>query len=590
MSMGQDIPSQSHSKPSYGGLRSGGSSLSATAEEFHLARISSPPPAPTSIDLGLDTYDFNAFSVGGNSPVIGGGNSGILGAYPGLGGPIGGLGLGHHHTLGSDYGGMGGSIVGGSSNGLSSIHSRGGSPVTNLSPPPPCGIKVTAETDSLRAAGTLAFILSQWAMLPGISSIPHCALYLDGGLPIDQTKLVAAARRAIEASFLSHVALSSASPSDLQGSQSPPGQSRRPPSLSDLALVPLLLSDGSVSLLSVSVPPLPAAVWQSSAQQLLTGRGGGSVVIIEPGTNPLTKGHDAAMTMARGSREVGPAQAADVVFDGEEALVALQSVAVARINFLNSGSHTGDDLLILPIQAGGSEGDDSRSLGGRDDLSRRYHLRLVPASHVMSAGQMSELGLVIQEAQKVNEILLSTQGHGQGFQQQRGLGSHSIPSHPRLGGAGGETPKLVYSPYPELTARPLGMDFPMMNHQHGLISRGSSQINLNQNKANNQAQQYAPSMSMASTLPPNPPANQISRSQNQLNAQPMLGTVQRKADYVIVTEDTAVKNAAGAIAKVLSRVWGQVSTKAPFILVHTYLMTSSLTAGAELSSLYRTKD
>lgn len=184
----------------------------------------------------------------------------------------------------------------------------------------------------------------------------------------------------------------------------------------------------------------------------------------------------------------------------------------------------------------------------------------------MSAAQMAELNCIIQDAQKTNELLLVSQG----LDSSRLVGGR-VRHLEGSEGRGEETPKLVYSPLQSM-GKPLDFSLPpphphlsnghpyQQQHQPSAIPSGSSQLRMNQ------PHHFSPSQHSHQDQPLLPPPynqalnhNHVPRNLPSTSQANVPGGAQRKADYVIVTEDTAVKNAAGAIAKVLGRVCGQVS-------------------------------
>ena len=121
-------------------------------------------------------------------------------------------------------------------------------------------IAVTSDTDAYKAAGMVSFLLSQQQQQQqqqqpsgnGGASPPHCILKLQHDpsaspeVQVSQTAI--AAQIALKAAQVAHRTLSI-----------------RPPFSGDVAMVPFLSSDGSVSLLVIATC-LPAAVWQAQGQ------------------------------------------------------------------------------------------------------------------------------------------------------------------------------------------------------------------------------------------------------------------------------------------------------------------------------------
>ena len=117
-------------------------------------------------------------------------------------------------------------------------------------------IAVTSDTDAYKAAGMISFLLSQQQQQQqpssnGGASPPHCILKLQhdpsASPDVQISQMAIAAQVALKATQVAHRRLAI-----------------RPPS-GDVAMVPFLSSDGSVSLLVIATC-LPAAVWQAQGQ------------------------------------------------------------------------------------------------------------------------------------------------------------------------------------------------------------------------------------------------------------------------------------------------------------------------------------
>jgi hypothetical protein len=114
---------------------------------------------------------------------------------------------------------------------------------------------------------------------------------------------------------------------------------------------------------------------------------------VEPQDNPLSKGMEISGNLTGSSSK----QVVDLLYEAQESLLMLQASAVARINL----GANGQDLLLLPVHTGcGSGVNDSDATASAALLvggTQLHHVKLMPASHVLSCGQMQQMSSLVQQ-------------------------------------------------------------------------------------------------------------------------------------------------------------------------------------------------
>ncbi|GAX73661.1 hypothetical protein CEUSTIGMA_g1112.t1 [Chlamydomonas eustigma] len=398
-------------------------------------------------------------------------------------------------------------------NSVAQTISRGSSPPA----PNPTSLTVTSETDAFKLAGMLTYLLSQ-------TSSSGCALRMiadPAASPQQQVlQLAAAAMVAMTAAEVTHRSIRSSSSNG-----------------SDVALVPFLSQDGVVGVVLMLVS-LPAAIWQAA----------GLALPVEPQDNPLSKGVEISGNLAGSSGQ----QVVDLLYEAQETLLTLQAAAVARINLAASGQDLLLLLLLLPVHSGGSsagrhDSDTTASSALLVGGTQLHHVKLVPASHVLSSGQMQQMSSLVRQQASLSprEGLAGPISSMHQQQQQQQLKE----SMDRQAAAAIAAATAAASA--------------VLAQDSGAFSQGG-QAGVSAAAA---AAAAAAATAIVSASPPGSVHGGSSISgDHQLSghlshppsqSQNRASSSNRKADYVIVTEDTAIKNAAGAIAKVLGRVSAQ---------------------------------
>jgi len=352
---------------------------------------------------------------------------------------------------------------------------------------------IAADTDPYHASRTLAIVLSQG----GLNA--HCVLRVgQGALPNGP---MVATRMALQVALLAGQLLST-----------------QPTSGGDIVLTPFLVPDGSVHLL-IHTLSLPAAVWS----------GQGRVIPFESASNPLVKAMEISSTL------FGSSMPMEALYDASSALSMLQTIALARMDAIG----TGQDVLLLPLSC-----DDASMTGASAGASNATvpdgvgHVKLVPATHVLASNQLAKLAALVERARQIHlsagGMLASAAADMQQHQQHVPL-AHVLPGHDMNSIFSGHEAFMPAESMPAVSRSAAAAAAVQQAHQHvGIASTVMQQHPspaIQQQRSTSAAQATAPGV-----------------KQPQRN---------RKADYVIVTEDTSIKNAAGAIAKVLSRVCDQ---------------------------------
>ncbi|EFJ48944.1 hypothetical protein VOLCADRAFT_90275 [Volvox carteri f. nagariensis] len=289
----------------------------------------------------------------------------------------------------------------------------------------------------------------------------------------------------------------------------------------DLGFVPFLVTDAAEGI--------GLLIYKCSLNQDKTR---GSVLKVDVTSNPLVAGISLFQMFQAGTQPL------EVIFTAEASKVAMQAVSIMRINLANNGR---DVLLLL------STVDYTADASGPKNY---FLLKLSSITPPLPCFQHQI------EATKPPTAFMAPAGDGTLVAHTPGLpaaaGVGAIPQHKQLhvhtGSSLGPPAAVIASGHlPVAMAQaaatksqsvtPAPMAYP-----HGQAGAGAA----------------------ASTGPMGLPAAAAGSSKQQRA---------RKADYVIVTEDTAIKNAAGAIAKVL----GRVSNQGQCCPVYTEKKTESFT-------------
>ncbi|KXZ51069.1 hypothetical protein GPECTOR_14g54 [Gonium pectorale] len=242
----------------------------------------------------------------------------------------------------------------------------------------------------------------------------------------------------------------------------------------------------------------------------------GSVLKVDVTSNPLVAGISLFNMFQSGSQQL------EVIFTPEASKVALQALSIMRINLANNGR---DVLLLL------STVDYTADASGPKNY---FLLKLTPITPPLPCFQHQI------EAPKAPTAFMGQAGE-----------SSMVPQGLAASGVG---PMQQHKPMHMHAGPGLG---PGMPHGHlaGAMGAGPKPHGMGQLP-------YGPAAGVG------PMGVSVAASAGGSKQQRA-----RKADYVIVTEDTAIKNAAGAIAKVL----GRVSNQGQCCPVYTEKKTDSFT-------------
>ncbi|GFR52417.1 hypothetical protein Agub_g14989 [Astrephomene gubernaculifera] len=282
----------------------------------------------------------------------------------------------------------------------------------------------------------------------------------------------------------------------------------------DLGFVPFLVSDAAdgIGLL----------IYKCSLNQE---KPRGSVLKIDVNSNPLVAGISLFNMLQTGTQQL------EVIFTAEASKVALQALSIMRINLANNGR---DVLLLL------STVDYTADASGPKNY---FLLKLTPITPPLPCFQHQI------EAPKPPTAFMTPSGEPSMVHAQ-GLASAAVgalPQHKQM-------------------------------HMHGGAAAVMAQGHLPAAMASAAAAPKAHVMAPGQLpYPHGSPASSAMGSAAAAAAAVAAGSSKqqraRKADYVIVTEDTAIKNAAGAVAKVL----GRVSNQGQCCPVYTEKKTESFT-------------
>lgn len=400
----------------------------------------------------------------------------------------------------------------------------------------PNSILVTAGTDPMQAAGLISFTFSQ---------SPHSFFVLNtlGGAESGVTSvgvLNAALRVVLSARKINQHAVARF----------------------DLGFVPFVVSDAAdgIGLLVYKCSFSPEVA-----------KARGQVLKMEATSNPLVAGLSLFNMLQSSSQQL------EVIFTADAAKVALQALAIMRINLSNNGR----DVLLLA-----STIEYAADASGPKNY---YLLKLTPTTPTLpcfqhqidlpkptgvaaspyASGEPSMVGRMQHSAHKPYGAA------DQGMQHHSGmLSPYMVAGSAGMGGAG----KLGaphhhhhHQLHPAAASPMLGMHAHGGTQHHHLLTglaqqqqhpKGGPMGGLGAVSAA-AAAAAAYGSGAAGPLLPSVPGHQQQHKQARA----------RKADYVIVTEDTAIKNAAGAVAKVL----GRVSNQGQCCPVYTEKKTDSFT-------------
>ncbi|KAG2449902.1 hypothetical protein HYH02_000008 [Chlamydomonas schloesseri] len=288
----------------------------------------------------------------------------------------------------------------------------------------------------------------------------------------------------------------------------------------DLGFVPFLVSDAAEG---IGLLVYKCSLHQEGAR--------GSVLKIDSSSNPLVAGISLFNMLQSGG------QMLEVIFTAEASKVALQALSIMRINLANNGR---DVLLLL------STVDYTADASGPKNY---FLLKLTPITpplpcfqHQIEANKAASAAAAAAASSSYMSAPEPAGMQGMGM----GMGGLARPMQMH-GGPGLGPPVLSPALGPVPGAGGLGMKAGGLG-----MGVGSMQGYLPMAGAGGMGMGMAAAAAGAS-------------SAKQQRA--------RKADYVIVTEDTAIKNAAGAIAKVL----GRVSNQGQCCPVYTEKKTESFT-------------
>ncbi|KAG2496907.1 hypothetical protein HYH03_004913 [Edaphochlamys debaryana] len=270
----------------------------------------------------------------------------------------------------------------------------------------------------------------------------------------------------------------------------------------DLGFVPFLVSDAAEGI--------GLLIYKCS---LSNDKTRGSVLKVDTNSNPLVAGISLFNMLQSGPQQL------EVIFTAEACKVALQALAIMRINLANNGR---DVLLLL------STVDYAADASGPKNY---FLLKLTPITPPLPCFQ--------HQIEALKPQVAAYMGPGDG-----GMMGHSLAAA-SMGAAYGKQGSMG----------PLhGGGMGMGGGQLGMAGAGPKPHGM-----------APPQLAYGQQMGVGAGGMGAAGSAKQQRA--------RKADYVIVTEDTAIKNAAGAIAKVL----GRVSNQGQCCPVYTEKKTESFT-------------
>ncbi|GIM03220.1 hypothetical protein Vretimale_8017 [Volvox reticuliferus] len=301
----------------------------------------------------------------------------------------------------------------------------------------------------------------------------------------------------------------------------------------DLGFVPFLVTDAAEGI--------GLLIYKCSLNQ---DKSRGSVLKVDVTSNPLVAGISLFQMFQTG------AQPLEVIFAPEASKVALQALSIMRINLANNGR---DVLLLL------STVDYTADASGPKNY---FLLKLTPITPPLPCFQHQI------EAPKSPAAFMTPAGeaamvaHTQGLATAAGVGPR--PQHKQMhmhtGSALGPAAAVIASGHLQGA-----MAAAAAPNAHSMATGTLSSYSHGAGAAAAAGPACSMGAAAAAAVSAAAAAGGAGGSSKQQRA--------RKADYVIVTEDTAIKNAAGAIAKVL----GRVSNQGQCCPVYTEKKTESFT-------------
>lgn len=393
----------------------------------------------------------------------------------------------------------------------------------------PSSITVSPSTEPMQAAACLNFSLS----LPGASSF---VLHAQAGPAGHQSSLNMALNIALTAR-------------KIHATTAQPGEG-------DLAVLPLLASSNEVTPREGELSEfIDLHVYRCSVpQHACTGQPAAQTTRIDASSSPLLVGMQLAQLLTTTLSAPRGCGVVDVVFGASAAKAALQAVAVARTNLAAAAQ----DCVCVPQMT------DTSSSPTHTWVVRLVHASMLGAPAAPRSARTQTMGPPTSSSAGRNMLA--------NMQRNLSLSSLNLEHAPSLsslsdagtgaatpaGGVAGADPQTLLS---SVMSNPL-LGAPLLHgssasqyqlhHLHHLATSSSSSHHQHQHQ--HQQQPLIPSTNLLGSSLPGPG---MSTSAMAATGGAAGRARARKADWVIVTEDTAIKNAAGAVAKVLGRVAGQ---------------------------------